>query len=157
MSEYLITETGFKKLKQEIINLKDIERPEVIDQIAEARDKGDLKENAEYHSAKERQAMIEGKISDLTNKLSMAKIITKNSLTGKKVTFGVNVELENLDNKNIVNYRIVSEYESDIDLGYISDKSPIARALIGKEIGDEVEIKTPGGLKEYKINNISVS
>jgi len=133
MEEFLITVQGFEKLKLEIDNLKDIERPKVINQISEARDLGDLKENAEYHSAKEKQAMIEARISDLTNKLSRAKVIDKNQLTTEKVTFGINVELENLDNENIVTYKIVSEYESDIDLGYISDKSPIARALIGKK------------------------
>jgi len=157
MEEFLITVKGFEKLKLEIDNLKDIERPKVINQISEARDLGDLKENAEYHSAKEKQAMIEARISDLTNKLSRAKVIDKNQLTTEKVTFGINVELENLDNENIVTYKIVSEYESDIDLGYISDKSPIARALIGKKNGDELEIRTPGGLKEYKINNIFIS
>ena len=157
MEEFLITVQGFEKLKLEIDNLKDIERPKVINQISEARDLGDLKENAEYHSAKEKQAMIEARISDLTNKLSRAKVIDKNQLTTEKVTFGINVELENLDNENIVTYKIVSEYESDIDLGYISDKSHIARALIGKKNGDELEIRTPGGLKEYKINNIFIS
>lgn len=157
MEEFLITEQGFKRLKQEINNLKDTERPQIISQIADARDLGDIKENAEYHSAKEKQAMIEAKISDLTNKLSRSKVIIKSDLTTDKVTFGVNVDLENLDNGNLVSYEIVSEYEADIDLGYISDKSPIARALIGKGNQEEVEIKTPGGLKEFKINNISVS
>tara|TARA_Y100000389_G_scaffold181810_1_gene197805 strand:- start:347 stop:820 length:474 start_codon:yes stop_codon:yes gene_type:complete len=157
MEEFLITEQGFKRLKQEINNLKDTERPQIISQIADARDLGDIKENAEYHSAKEKQAMIEAKISDLTNKLSRSKVIIKSDLTTDKVTFGVNVDLENLDNGNLVSYKIVSEYEADIDLGYISDKSPIARALIGKGNQEEVEIKTPGGLKEFKINNISVS
>ena len=157
MEEFLITESGLERLKQEVINLKDIERPKVINQISEARDLGDLKENSEYHSAKEKQAMIEAKLSNLTNKLARAKVITKKDLTTKKVTFGVTVELENLNNGDVVKYKIISEYESDIDLGYISDKSPIARALIGKESGDEAEIRTPGGLKEYKINNISIS
>lgn len=157
MEEFLITEQGFKRLKQEINNLKDTERPQIISQIADARDLGDIKENAEYHSAKEKQAMIEAKISDLTNKLSRSKVIMKSDLTTEKVTFGVNVDLENLDNGNLVSYKIVSEYEADIDLGYISDKSPIARALIGKGNQEEVEIKTPGGLKEFKINNISLS
>jgi transcription elongation factor GreA len=157
MEEFLITEQGFKRLKQEINNLKDTERPQIISQIADARDLGDIKENAEYHSAKEKQAMIEAKISDLTNKLSRSKVIIKSDLTTDKVTFGVNVDLENLDNGNLVSYKIVSEYEADIDLGCISDKSPIARALIGKGNQEEVEIKTPGGLKEFKINNISVS
>lgn len=157
MEEFLITEQGFKRLKQEINNLKDTERPQIISQIADARDLGDIKENAEYHSAKEKQAMIEAKISDLTNKLSRSKVIIKSDLTTEKVTFGVNVDLENLDNGNLVSYKIVSEYEADIDLGYISDKSPIARALIGKGNQEEVEIKTPGGLKEFKINNISLS
>jgi len=98
MEEFLITVQGFEKLKLEIDNLKDIERPKVINQISEARDLGDLKENAEYHSAKEKQAMIEARISDLTNKLSRAKVIDKNQLTTEKVTFGINVEFENLDN-----------------------------------------------------------
>lgn len=157
MSEFLITNAGFDKLKLELSNLKDVERPNIIDQIAEARDFGDLKENAEYHAAKERQAMIEAKISDLNNKLSRAKIVKNTDLKTNKITFGVNIELENLDNKNIVHYKIVSEYEADIDLGYISDKSPIARALIGKEKGDEVEINTPGGIKEYRVVNIYIS
>ncbi|MDB2550583.1 transcription elongation factor GreA [Rickettsiales bacterium] len=157
MEEFLITSEGFEKLKTELNYLKDVERPKIIEQIAAARDLGDLKENSEYHSAKEKQGIIEAKISDLTNKSSRARIIDKSQLDIKKVTFGVTIELENLDNDNIVTYKVVSEYESNIDLGHISDKSPIARALIGKAINDEVEIKTPGGIKEYKINKIFIS
>ena len=157
MEAFLITENGFKKLQKEIDHLKDNERPKIIKQIADARDLGDLKENAEYHSAKEKQGIIEAKISDLTNKLSRAKVINELNLSTEKVMFGVNVELEDLDTQNIVTYKIVSEYESDIDLGHISDKSPIARALIGKTNNEELEIRTPGGLKEYKINKIFTS
>lgn len=157
MEQFLITSEGFEKLKNEINYLKDIERPKIIQQISDARDLGDLKENAEYHSAKEKQAIIEGKIADLSNKSSRAKIIDVTNLKTDKVTFGVTIELEDLDSKNIVTYKIVSEYESNIDLGHISDKSPIARALINKENGDEVEIRTPGGVKEYKINKIFIS
>lgn len=157
MEQFLITSEGFEKLKNEINHLKDIERPKIIEQISDARDLGDLKENAEYHSAKEKQAIIEAKISDLSNKSSRAKIIDLTNLKTDKVAFGVTIQLEDLDNKNIVTYKIVSEYESNIDLGHISDKSPIARALINKENGDEVEIRTPGGIKEYKINKIFIS
>jgi transcription elongation factor GreA len=157
MEQFLITSEGFEKLKNEINHLKDIERPKIIEQIAAARDLGDLKENAEYHSAKEKQAIIEGKIADLSNKSSRANIIDVTKLKTDKVTFGVTIKLEDLDKENIVTYKIVSEYESNIDLGHISDKSPIARALINKEDGDEVEIRTPGGIKEYKINQIFIS
>jgi transcription elongation factor GreA len=157
MEQFLITSEGFEKLKNEINHLKDIERPKIIEQIAAARDLGDLKENAEYHSAKEKQAIIEGKIADLINKSSRANIIDVTKLKTDKVTFGVTIKLEDLDKENIVTYKIVSEYESNIDLGHISDKSPIARALINKKDGDEVEIRTPGGIKEYKINQIFIS
>jgi transcription elongation factor GreA len=156
--DFLITKNGFKKLKSELFYLKDIERPNIIEAISTARDLGDLKENAEYHSAKDRQGMIEAKISDLTNKLSRASIIDVNdsSQSCDKISFGLSVELKNLNNGNIVNYRIVSDYESDIDQGFISDKSPFARALIGKRLDEEVEVKTPSGVKEFKITKIEI-
>jgi len=154
MEKFLITKEGFEKLKQEFENLKNIERPKVIKQIAEARELGDLKENAEYHSAKDKQGFIEAQIADYEDKILRANAVDIKSLSGDVVQFGATVELENLDSEKIVTYKIVSEFESDIDKGLISNFSPVARALIGKKVGDDVEIKTPGGNAEYEILKI---
>ena len=151
MNKYLITSTGYEKLKEEIKDLKINQRPAIIDAIAKARELGDLKENAEYHSAREKQGMIEARLKDLEGKLSHAQTVDVSQLSGNTVRFGATVKLENLDDKKITTYQIVSDFESDIENGLISDNSPVARALLGKEQGDEIEIRTPKGIVDYKI------
>ncbi len=154
MEKFLITKEGFTRLKAEIANLKNVERPKIIQAVATARELGDLKENAEYHAAREKQGMIEALIVNLEDKLSRAEVIDISSLSGDIVRFGAKVKLES-DNSKVVTYKIVSEYEADIDSGLISNTSPVARALIGKEVGDVVEIKTPGGVIDYEILEVS--
>ncbi len=151
MEKFQITKSGYEKLKLEIDQLKNVERPNIIKQIAEARELGDLRENAEYHSAKDRQGFIEAQIADLEEKFSRAEVVDIAKLSGSKVQFGATVSLENSDNGKKVSYKIVSEFEANIDDGLISSISPVARALIGKEVGDEVEIQTPGGIINYEI------
>lgn len=154
MEKFQITKEGYQKLKSEIDNLKNVERPNTIKQIAAARELGDLKENAEYHSARDKQGFIEAQIADLEEKFSRAEVIDISKLSGDKIKFGATAKLENLDSGKKVTYKIVSEFEADIDEGLISSVSPVARALIGKEVGDEVEIKTPGGIINYEILEI---
>ena len=154
MEKFLITKEGFAKLKAEIANLKNVERPKVIQAVATARELGDLKENAEYHASREKQSMIEALIVNLDDKLSRAEVVDIASLAGKAVRFGAKVKLEDSNNGKIVSYQIVSEYEANIDLGLISNTSPVARALMGKEVGDDVEIITPGGVVDYEILEI---
>ncbi len=154
LSTFQITTQGYEKLKVEIDNLKNVERPRIIKQIADAREHGDLKENAEYHTAKDRQGFIEAQIGDLEDKFLRAEVIDISKLSGDQIKFGATVKLENLDSEKEVTYKIVSEFEANIDDGLISSMSPVARALINKEIGDEVEIKTPGGVINYEILEI---
>lgn len=154
MSKILITKEGFIKLKSEIENLKNVERPKVIKAIEVARELGDLKENAEYHASREKQGMIEAMIANLEDQFVRAEVVDITILSGNLVRFGATVKLENSDNNKTVSYKIVSEYEANIDNGLISNTSPVARALIGKEVGDEVEIKTPGGETSYEILEI---
>ena len=154
MEKFQITKEGYQKLKVQLEKLKNEERPKIIAQIAYARELGDLRENAEYHSAKDRQGFIEAQISDYEDKINRAEIIDITKLSGNKVKFGATVTLENLDNSKKVKYKIVSEFEADIEEGLISSKSPVARALIDKEVSDEVEIKTPSGLITYEILEI---
>ena len=154
MSMFQITSEGYQKLKELIDNLKNVERPNIIKQIAAARELGDLKENAEYHSARDKQGFIEAQIVDLEDKFLRAEVIDISKIQSNKIKFGATVKLENLDNQKQVTYKIVSEFEADIDEGLISNMSPVARALIGKEIGDEVEIKAPGGIINYEILEI---
>ncbi len=146
-----ITKEGFERLKKEIDRLKNIERPNIIKAIASARELGDLKENAEYHSAKDKQGFIEGQIADFESKISRAEIVDVSKLSGKKVVFGATVVLEDLDSGKKLTYKIVSEFESDIDKGLISEPSLVAQSLIGKEEGDEFEIKVPSGILNYEI------
>ena len=154
MEKFLITPEGFAKLKAEVSNLKNVERPKIIQAVATARELGDLKENAEYHAAREKQGMIEALIVNLEDKLSRAQVVDISTLSGNVVRFGASVKLES-DNGKIVTYKIVSEYEANIDLGLISNTSPVARALMGKEVGDQVEIKTPGGVIDYEILEVN--
>ena len=146
MDKFQITTQGYAKLKAEVDFLKNTERPNIIKQIAAARELGDLKENAEYHSAKDRQGFIEAQLADLEEKFLRAEIIDISKLSGDHVQFGATVKLENLDNEKIVTYKIVSEFEANIDDGLISSISPVARALINNQIGDQLEIITPGGV-----------
>lgn len=155
MNKVPMTVAGESRLRKELEQLKGEARPRVIAAIAEAREHGDLKENAEYHAAREQQGFIEGRIQEIEGKLGSAQVIdvTKLPHTGK-VIFGVTVELLNLDTDEQMRYRIVGEDEANIKAGLISVTSPIARALIGKEEGDVVVVKTPGGNVEYEIGGI---
>ena len=149
-----ITKEGFKKLKETLLDLKEAQRPKVIKAIAEAREHGDLKENAEYHSAKDKQGFIEAQIADFETKFNMAEVIDIKELSGNKVLFGATVELEDLDSGDIITYKIVSAFEADIDKGMISDGSPVARFAIGKEVGDEFEVRVPRGLVNFEIISV---
>ncbi|RMG49745.1 MAG: transcription elongation factor GreA [Gammaproteobacteria bacterium] len=152
MNKIPLTVQGAEKLKEELQRLKTVERPRVVQAIAEAREHGDLKENAEYHAAREQQAFIEGRIKELEAKLSNAQIIDVSKLNQDgRVVFGTTVVLEDLDSGDEVVYQIVGDDEADIKTGKISVSSPIARALIGKEEGDIAEVQAPGGIKEYEI------
>ncbi len=155
MEKFQITEQGYKKFKAEIDNLKNVERPNIIKQIAAARELGDLKENAEYHSAKDRQGFIEAQIADLEEKFSRVEVVNISKIVSDKIIFGATVKLEDLDSGKKISYKIVSEFEANIDDGLISNGSPVARALIGKKVGDEVEVKTPGGIINYEVLEIS--
>ncbi|AGA34771.1 Transcription elongation factor GreA [Thioalkalivibrio nitratireducens DSM 14787] len=152
MSKTPLTVTGAEKLKEELRRLKTVERPRVVNAIAEARAHGDLKENAEYHAAREQQSFIEGRIREIEGKLSHAQVIDVTALpkTGK-VVFGVTVLLEGTEDGTPATYRIVGDDEADIKQGMISVSSPIARALIGREEGDLVTVNAPGGALEYEI------
>lgn len=150
-----ITLRGVEALREELKHLKSVARPEVVAAIAEARAYGDLKENAEYHAAKEQQSFIEGRVNELEGVLSTAQIIDVASLSRDgRVVFGVTVELLNIDTDETVNYQIVGDYEADIKLNRVSISSPIARALIGKEIDDIATVQAPGGAIEYEIVSI---
>ncbi len=155
MNKVPMTVAGEQRLREELNQLKGVERPRVINAIAEAREHGDLKENAEYHAAREQQGFIEGRIQEIESKLSASQVIdvTKMPRTGK-VIFGVTVELINLENDEEVRYQIVGEDEAEIKAGKVSVTSPIARALIGKEAGDVVGVKTPRGDVEYEISSV---
>jgi transcription elongation factor GreA len=154
MEKFQITAQGYKKLKAQLEKLKNEDRPNVIKQIVTARELGDLRENSEYHSAKDRQGFIEAQIADYEDKFIRAEVVDISKIKSDKIKFGATVTLENLDNQKKINYKIVSEFESNIDEGLISVNSPVARALIGKEAGDDVEIKTPGGEVNYEILKI---
>ena len=152
MSKVPLTVRGAEKLREELNELKTIKRPKVISDIAEAREHGDLKENAEYHAAREQQSFIEGRIKDIEGKLSHAQIIDVKTLNANgKVVFGATVDVEDLDKEEEVTYQIVGEDEADIKQGMISITSPLARSLIGKEEGDVAVLDAPGGQRELEI------
>jgi transcription elongation factor GreA len=152
MSTIPLTKRGADMLRDELQRLKSVERPAVINSIAEARAQGDLSENAEYDAAKEKQGFIEGRIAEIESKLAGAQVIDPSKVDADgRVVFGATVELEDLDSGAPVKYQIVGDDEADIDHGLISISSPIARALIGKESGDVAEVQAPGGLKHYEI------
>lgn len=152
MATIPITKRGAEKLKAELHRLKTVDRPWVINAIAEARAQGDLSENAEYEAAKDRQGFIEGRIQEVEGKLSAAQVIDPSALdAGGRVVFGATVELEDEDSGDVVKYQIVGEDEADLKQGLINISSPIARALIGKEEGDTAEVVAPGGTKHFEI------
>jgi transcription elongation factor GreA len=154
VDKFPMTKAGFDKLEADIKHLKSVERPAIIQAIAEARAHGDLSENAEYHAAKERQSWIEGQILDLEDKHSRAQVVNVAGLEGPSVKFGATVTLIDEDTEEEKRYQIVGELEADLKQNRISISSPIARALIGKEEGDSVEVAAPGGSRVYEIEKV---
>ena len=146
-----MTGEGYQALDDELRRLKTQERPSVIAAISEARAHGDLSENAEYHAAKDRQGWIEGRIAEIEDKISRAQVIDVSKLSGAQVKFGATVTVVDEDTEEEARYQIVGEHEADVKGGKVSITSPIARAMIGKEVGDVVEVNTPGGVKAYEI------
>lgn len=154
MDKIPMTASGYSALETELKQLKSEERPAIIKAIAEAREHGDLSENAEYHSAKEKQSFIEGRIKELEGVISLAEVINPSALSGA-IKFGATVTLVDEETDEEKTYQIVGEYEAAIEKGLLNIKSPIARALIGKEEGDSVEVNTPGGEKYYEVIKIA--
>ena len=154
MQKVPMTKKGAERLQKELDNLKNVERPAVIAAISEARGHGDLSENAEYHAAREKQSFIEGRIQELEYAVSCADVIDTSILSGDKVVFGATVSLMDEDSEEERTYQIVGQYEADLENGLISFQSPIARALIGKSVGDSVEVMSPKGKKSYEILNV---
>ena len=155
MEKVPMTASGFDRLQEELKHLKSVERPTVIRMIAEAREHGDLSENAEYHSARERQSFIEGRVMEIEDKISRAEVIDVSKLSGEIVKFGALVTLIDEDTEEENTYQIVGQHEADINQGFISITAPLARALIGKRSGDSVEVTTPGGSKAYEITKVA--
>jgi len=150
-----MTEAGYLKLQAELQHLKHVERPEVIRAIAEARERGDLSENAEYDAARELQSFIEGRIHELENVLARAKVIQLDEVIGETIKFGASVTLVDEESEEEKTYRIVGEYEADLKSNCISFASPLARALIGKKAGDAVEVNTPRGVRYYEVVHVA--
>ena len=146
-----MTAVGFTQLEEELKNLKSVERPNVIAAIAEAREHGDLSENAEYHAAREKQGFIEGRIKELEAVISVAEVIDPTVLSGDVVRFGATILVVDEDSDEETTYQIVGQHEANLEGGKISISSPLARGLIGKTLGDSVEVRTPGGSKSYEI------
>jgi transcription elongation factor GreA len=151
MEKVPMTVEGYRSLDEDLKRLKTLERPAVIAAISEARAHGDLSENAEYHAAKERQGWIEGQIADIEDKMARAQVIDVSKLSGKQIKFGATVSVIDEDTEEKARYQIVGEHEADVKRGRVSVTSPIARAIIGKETGDVVEVNTHGGVKAYEI------
>ena len=156
MDKIPFTTLGLEKIKVELTNLKKVDRPQIIQAISSAREHGDLKENAEYHAAKEKQAFIEGRITELEDVISRSEVIDLSKLTGKVITFGTKVRILDEDTNHETDYHIVGPYEANLEAGLISIASPIARALIGKEEGVSVAVQTPSGTKHYEILSIKI-
>ncbi|MEO0702285.1 MAG: transcription elongation factor GreA [Pseudomonadota bacterium] len=156
MEKIPLTRAGHTALNEELKTLKSVERPAVIRAIAEAREHGDLSENAEYHAAREKQSFIEGRVKELEGTLSLAEVIDPSTLSGT-IKFGAKVRIVDEDTDEEKAYQIVGEPEADIERGLLNIKSPLARALIGKEEGDSIEVRTPGGEKSYEILSITYS
>ncbi|WP_086930790.1 transcription elongation factor GreA [Agarilytica rhodophyticola] len=155
MQKFPMTVEGEKALREELEQLKKVDRPRIVAAIAEAREHGDLKENAEYHAAREQQGFCEGRIQEIEAKLSTAQVIDVKSMPeGDKVIFGATVDLVNVDTDESITYKIVGEDEADVKSNKISITSPIARAVIGKEVGDVALVKAPGGDVEYEIDSV---
>ena len=146
-----MTPVGHAKLREELTKLKSVERPAIVQAIAEARAHGDLSENAEYHAAKDRQGFIEARVKDIEAKLALAEVIDPSKLAGDRVSFGATVKLSNTQTDEEVVYRLVGADEADLNQGSISITSPLARSLLGKEAGDEVKMRMPGGERLYEI------
>jgi transcription elongation factor GreA len=154
MTKIPMTAEGFVRLEDELRHLKSVERPAIIRAIAEAREHGDLSENAEYHAARERQSFIEGRVMELEDKISRAEIIDVSKLSGKQVKFGATVTVIDEDTEEKTVYQIVGEDEADIKAKRLAITAPLARALVGKSVGDTVEVTTPGGSKSYEITKV---
>ncbi|MEN8236528.1 MAG: transcription elongation factor GreA [Pseudomonadota bacterium] len=154
MQKIPITAAGFTRLEKELSHLKKVERPDIIQAISEARAHGDLSENAEYHTARERQGFIEGRIAELEGKIGRFDVINISKLKGPKIKFGATVTLADVGNDKEIKYRIVGADESDIANGLVSISAPIARALIGKEEGDVVDVQTPKGMRSYEVLSV---
>lgn len=152
-----MSQAGYKRLREELTRLESKDRMEVIKAIEVARDHGDLKENAEYHAAKDRQGHIEGRIMELKNKIGRAEVIDCTDITGDRVVFGAVVSMVDLDTDEEINYRLLGTDESDASSGIISIMSPIGKSILGKEEGDEVTVKTPGGVRQFEIVEIAPS
>ncbi|MEI7609049.1 MAG: transcription elongation factor GreA [Rhodospirillaceae bacterium] len=155
MEKIPMTATGYIRLQEELKQLKSVERPAVIKAIAEAREHGDLSENAEYHAARERQSFIEGRVLELEDRISRAEVIDVSKLSGDAVKFGATVTVADEDTDEESVFQIVGQDESNIKAGLLSITSPLARALIGKSVGDNVEVATPGGSKSYEVIKIA--
>jgi transcription elongation factor GreA len=155
MDKVPMTTAGYAALEEELKRRQQVERPRIIQAIAEARSHGDLSENAEYHAAKEAQGHNEGRIAEIEDRLSRAEVIDVSKLSGNSVKFGATVTLVDEDTEEKKKYQIVGENEADVRSGKVSITSPIARALIGKKIGDTVEVNTPGGGKSYEVVNVA--
>jgi transcription elongation factor GreA len=155
MQKNPITPEGAARLREELHQLKSVERPAVIQAIAVAREHGDLKENAEYHAARDKQSFIEGRVKEIEDKLARAEVIDPSKLAGDHVAFGAVVKLSNADTGEESSYRILGADESDLAKGSISITSPLARSLIGKQVGDEVKVRMPGGERTYEILDIT--
>lgn len=154
MDKIPMTKKGYEEVQEELKNLKNVERPAIIAAIAEARAHGDLSENAEYHAAKEKQSFIEGRIQELEGAIGCAQVVDVAALSGDRVVFGATVELFDVDTEAESTYQIVGQYEADLEKGRISVLSPLARALIGKNVGDETHVASPNGGKTYEILNV---
>ncbi len=150
-----MTAAGFERLQEELKRLKTVDRPAIIRAIAEARDHGDLSENAEYHAARERQGFIEGRVLELEDKIARAEVIDVSKLSGKVVKFGATVTLEDEETEEKVVYQIVGEDEADITQRRLSVTSPLARALLGKTVGESVEVSTPRGARAYEVVKVA--
>jgi transcription elongation factor GreA len=155
MEKNPITPEGATKLREELHDLKSVQRPRVIQMIATAREHGDLKENAEYHAARDKQSFIEGRVKEIENKLARAEIIDPSKLAGDRVAFGAYVKMMNVDTEEESKYRILGADEADVNTGTLSISSPLARSLLGKEVGDEVKVRMPGGDRTYEILEVS--
>jgi len=151
MDKVPMTLEGFQRLESELKRLKTKERPDVIKAIATAREHGDLSENAEYHAAKERQAFIEGRLNEIEEKIANSEVIDPSQFSGKTVKFGATVTVADEDTDEEITYQIVGEHEANIELGFLSFSAPLARSMIGKTVGDMIEVNTPKGAKGYEI------